>query len=211
MAEGFSLINSEKDSSLFKNSEDNEIIANKPGTILSTIDSYDKKISNYIYDLELNTFTENIIYIFGRLFNPDISILFYILIFCYQSFFYHNYFYLLKPFLHVFIVFIFTGVLKYSFKRKRPEIKKNVKRKYNLRKKEKNFSMPSGDSMQAANFAIIALFYFRVSFLGFIILPFVMFARIFYFCHFFFDTLIGAFIGGSISFGLIFPLRKLNF
>ena len=54
------------------------------------------------------------------------------------------------------------------------------------RKKEKNFSMPSGDSMQAANFAIVALFYFNISFFGFLILPFVMVARIFYFCHYFF-------------------------
>ena len=211
MAEDFSLINIEKDSSLLKNSENNNIITNGFESILSTIDLYDKKISNYIYDIELNSFMENIIYIFGRLFNSDILIIFYISIFFYQSFFHKNYYYIIKPFLHVFIIFILTCVLKYSFKRQRPEIKKNVKRKYNLRKKEKNYSMPSGDSMQAANFAIIALFYFRVNFIGFFILPFVMFARIFYFCHFFFDTLIGAFIGGSISFGLIFPLRKFNF
>ena len=108
------------------------------------------------------------------------------------------------------VVFILTGLLKYSFKRPRPEINKNVKRIYNIRKKENNFAMPSGDSMQAANFAVITLFYFNLSFCGFFLLPFVMFARIFYFCHYFFDTLIGALVGGGVSLGLVFPLKFLK-
>ena len=148
---------------------------------------------------------------FGRLFNVDIVLIFYISVFIYQSFFNKNYYYIIKPFIHLSLIFILSTILKYIIKRPRPDINKNVKRLYNLRKKEKNFSMPSGDSMQAANFAIIALFYFNVSYLGFIVVPFVMFARIFYFCHYFFDTLIGALIGGFVSFGLVFPLRCLNF
>ena len=179
--------------------------------ILSKIDSWDKKVSNYIHNLELNQILENIIYIFARLFNSDIIIIFYISVFIYKSFFNKDYFFIIKPFIHVTVIFILTGVLKYSLKRPRPEINKTVKRIYNLRKKEKNFSMPSGDSMQAANFGIIALFYLNMSYTGFIILPFVMFARIFYFCHYFLDTLIGAIIGGGISLGLVFPLRYLKF
>ena len=179
--------------------------------LLTRIDLFDKKISNNIYELELNIVLENIIHMFGRLFNVDIVLIFYISVFIYQSFFNKNYYYIIKPFIHLSLIFILSTILKYIIKRPRPDINKNVKRLYNLRKKEKNFSMPSGDSMQAANFAIIALFYFNVSYLGFIVVPFVMFARIFYFCHYFFDTLIGALIGGFVSFGLIFPLRCLNF
>ena len=177
--------------------------------ILSKIDSFDKKISNYIHTLELNKVLENIIYIFARLFNPDIMIIFYLSILFYQMVIKKNYFYIIKPLIHLTVTLILTSILKYSFKRPRPEINSKVKRLHNLRKKEKNFSMPSGDSMQAANFAIVALFYFNISFFGFLILPFVMFARIFYFCHYFFDTLVGALIGGGVSLGLVFPLKKI--
>ena len=179
-------------------------------SFLSKIDSFDRNISSYIYELELNKIFENIIYIFGRIFNPDMMIIFYSFVFLYQSFRYNNYYYLLKPAIHVFTVFFLSGFLKYIIKRPRPEINKKSKRLYNLRKKEKNFSMPSGDSIQAANFAIMALFYFNISFFGFILIPFVMFSRIFYFCHYLFDTIIGAFIGLSVSFGLIYLLRLLN-
>ena len=177
---------------------------------LTKIDTLDKKISNYIHILELNIILENIIYIFGRLFNPDIMIIFYLSVLFYQMIINKNYFYIIKPLIHLTVALILTLILKYSFKRPRPEINSKVKRLHNLRIKEKNFSMPSGDSMQAANFAIVALFYFHISFLGFLIIPFVMFARIFYFCHYFFDTLVGALIGGGISLGLVFPLKKLN-
>ena len=177
---------------------------------LTKIDTLDKKISNYIHTLELNIILENIIYIFGRLFNPDIMTIFYLSVLFYQMIINKNYFYIIKPLIHLTVALILTLILKYSFKRPRPEINSKVKRLHNLRIKEKNFSMPSGDSMQAANFAIVALFYFHISFLGFLIIPFVMFARIFYFCHYFFDTLVGALIGGGISLGLVFPLKKLN-
>ena len=179
--------------------------------ILSKIDSLDKKISNYIHSLEFNKILEYIIYIFARLFNPDIMIIFYLSILFYQMIINKNYFYIIKPLIHLTVTLILTSILKHSFKRPRPEINSNVKRLHNLRQKEKNFSMPSGDSMQAGNFAIVALFYFNISFIGFLILPFVMFARIFYFCHYFFDTLVGALIGGGVSLGLVFPLKKLNF
>ena len=177
---------------------------------LTKMDTLDKKISNYIHTLELNIILENIIYIFGRLFNPDIMTIFYLSVLFYQMIINKNYFYIIKPLIHLTVALILTMILKYSFKRPRPEINSKVKRLHNLRIKEKNFSMPSGDSMQAANFAIVALFYFHISFLGFLIIPFVMFARIFYFCHYFFDTLVGALIGGGISLGLVFPLKKLN-
>ena len=189
--------NENKKESIFKNSK-------------TKLDLFDKKISKKIHNLELNTILENIIYIFARLFNADIITIFYISLLLYQSFFNKNYYYIIKPVIHVIVVFILTGLLKYSFKRPRPEINKNVKRIYNIRKKENNFAMPSGDSMQAANFAVITLFYFNLSFCGFLLLPFVMFARIFYFCHYFFDTLIGALVGGGVSLGLVFPLKFLK-
>ena len=178
-------------------------------TVLTVCDKWDKKVSNYIYNIEVNDWIEKIIYIFARIFNSDLIIIFYILLFLYQSFVNKNYFFVVKPLVHVFIVFLLTGILKFSFKRPRPEINENVKRRYNVRKKENNFSLPSGDSMQAANFAIIFLYY-SGSYIGFILLPFVMFARIFYFCHYLLDTVIGAIIGLGVSFYITFPLKSLN-
>ena len=175
---------------------------------LTKCDKTDKYISNYIHEIEVNIWIERFIYIFGRLFNTDMIIGFYILLFLYKSFFKKNYFFVIKPFIHVFVVFILTGILKYNLKRPRPEIKENVKRRYNIRKKETNFSMPSGDSMQAGNFAIIALYYFGSNY-GFILIPFVMFARIFYFCHYLLDTVVGAIVGISISWILVYPLRNI--
>jgi membrane-associated phospholipid phosphatase len=182
--------------------------------ILAKCDKFDKKLSNYIHEMEVNIWVEIIIYIFARIFNSDLIIAFYLLLFLYQSIFNQNYYFVIKPLIHVFVIFILTGILKYSLKRPRPEINENVKRKYNFRNKETNFSMPSGDSMQAANFAIICLFYLfgnYIGFIGFIIIPLVMFARIFYFCHYLFDTIVGAIVGLTVSYCLTIPLEKLQF
>jgi membrane-associated phospholipid phosphatase len=178
--------------------------------ILAKCDKFDKKLSNNIHEMEVNIWLERIIYIFARIFNSDLIIAFYILLFLYESIFNKDYFFVIKPLIHVFVIFVLTGILKYSLKRPRPEINKNVKRKYNFRDKETNFSMPSGDSMQAANFAIICLFYLFENYIGFIIIPLVMFARIFYFCHYLFDTIVGAMVGLSVSYCLALPLKHLQ-
>lgn len=180
-------------------------------SLIKKLDLFDKNISNHIHSLELNAEFEYIVYIFARLFNPDMMSIFYMFVFLYHAIIHKNYYFIIKPAIHIFSVLILSDILKAFFKRPRPEINLNVKRLFNLRKKEKNFSMPSGDSIQAANFAIIAMFYFKVSFLGFLVIPFVMFARIFYFCHYFFDTLVGALVGGGVSLAIAFLLRKLNF
>ena len=226
MSETFALNNIDKDNSdtalddKFSDNPKNPIIEstdfieqpiNSPlQKILAKCDKFDKKLSNYIHEMEVKIWIEIIIYIFARIFNSDLIIVFYILLFLYQSIFNKDYFFVVKPLIHVFIIFVLTGILKYSLKRPRPEINKNVKRLCNCRNKEKNFSMPSGDSMQAANFAIICLFYLFGNFYGFIIIPFVMFARIFYFCHYLFDTIVGAIIGLSVSFCLALPLKQFQ-
>ena len=178
--------------------------------ILSKCDKFDKELSNYIHEMEVNIWLERVIYIFARIFNSDLIIAFYILLFLYESIFNKDYYFVIKPLIHVFVIFVLTGILKYSLKRPRPEINKNVKRKYNFRNKETNFSMPSGDSMQAANFAIICLFYLFGNYIGFIIIPLVMFARIFYFCHYLFDTIVGAIVGLSVSYCLALPLKNFQ-
>lgn len=177
--------------------------------LLIKLEQYDKYFSKYIHELEVNIKVEKCIYIFARIFNKDFIILFFILLILYQYIINKNLFFVIKPLMHVFIIFILTGILKYTIKRPRPEINEKVKRKYNVRKNETNHSMPSGDSMQAGNFAIIILIYFK-SYFGFIIVPFVMFARIFYFCHYILDTVVGAIIGIVVSWFLVYPLKLIK-
>ena len=176
---------------------------------LSKIDQYDKNLSNYIQTLEVNTLIEFIIYIFARLFNPDLMISYFIILFIYHLYYYNNYTFIIKPLIHVLVTLIITLVTKSIFKRPRPNIKENVKRIFNCRNKETNYSMPSGDSMQSANFAILTLFYLG-NFFGFILIPFVMFARIFYFCHYILDTVIGTLVGLCVSWALVYPLKLIT-
>ena len=177
--------------------------------IFTQLDYYDKYFSNYIHGMEVNIWLERLIYIFARIFNPDLTIIFYILLFLYKYFTKGLLFFILKPLIHVLAILIITVVLKYIIKRPRPEVNVLVKRRYNVRKKETNYSMPSGDSMQAGNFSIITLFYFN-SYYGFLLMPFVMFARIFYFCHYLFDTIIGVLIGMGVSYFLAFLLKFIK-
>ena len=117
MLDNISYLSTETDTSLtvleveqFKKVEKdkNESFINN---FLSKIDSYDKKLSNYIHTLELNLILEYMVYIFARLFNFDILIIFYISVFLYQSFMNKNYYYIIKPFIHVSVVFIFSSIL----------------------------------------------------------------------------------------------------
>ena len=178
--------------------------------LIARLDKEDKYLSNFIHDLEVNIWIENFIYFFARFFNPDSIFLFYLLLFLYEYFYKNDSFFIIKPIIHVITTLGMSQLLKYIFKRPRPEINENVKRRYNLRQKETNHSMPSGDSAQAGNFAIIILTYFG-SYYGFLIIPFVMFARIFFFCHYLLDTIIGALIGIGVSLILVYPLKLIQF
>ena len=54
--------------------------------------------------------------------------------------------------------------------------------------------MPSGDSMQAALFAFFWAANYNFYYV-FAVVPFVMLARIYYNCHYFFDTVVGVAVG----------------
>ena len=72
---------------------------------------------------------------------------------------------------------IITLITKHIFGRPRPIPRDSVKRRFNCRSKETNCSMPSGDSMQCANFAIVIIYYFN-NYYGLMLIPFVMFSLI---------------------------------
>ena len=78
-------------------------------------------------------------------------------------------------------------------------------RKINLRKLENNFSLPSGDSAQAALWALLAA-YTSHSLLPLVIVPLTMLGRVFYAAHFIGDTLVGAAIGFAWAHAIHFAL-----
>lgn len=57
------------------------------------------------------------------------------------------------------------------------------------------YSFPSGDTAQAGNFALFLFFFFSARWALCTILPGVAFARVFYVCHWWEDTLMGLVLG----------------
>jgi membrane-associated phospholipid phosphatase len=173
----------------------------KNNRVISFLDSLDKYLSNKIHSLEFSKEKEFIIYFFGRIFNPDYIFFYHFLILIYKSYFENDFIFVFKPLLHTLISVIITLILKKLTARPRPLENLKVVRFSNLRKHENNCSMPSGDSLQSANFSIILLFYFNCN-LGFYLIPFVMFSRIYFFCHYILDTVVGSLMGLIISYNI---------
>ncbi len=132
------------------------------------------------------------------MYNPEFVTIYFIIILLYTSIKYKDYYFFVKPLLHVIVGVIFTVILKKVINRKRPDLNNKIKRIFNCRSRETNGSMPSGDALQSALFSIILIKYFGI-YWGIFTIPFVMFSRIFYFCHYLFDTIIGAILGILIS------------
>lgn len=177
-------------------------------SILKVIDEYDKLWSEKIHSLELSDLAELVMYISARLFNPDFVALYFILLTIYYGFFHGNYSLVIKPLIQVIVTLLVTLFTKHLIGRPRPILNENVKRNWNLRHKETNCSMPSGDAMQSANFAVILFCYFD-TWLGFLLIPFVMVSRVFYSCHFICDTIVGAIMGIFLSYLLYLFLRNI--
>jgi len=106
-------------------------------------------------------------------------------------------------------------LLKIIFKRARPELSANTIRIGALRNAEVGtYSLPSGDSAAAALFCYLYCTILQLP-IVYILLPLVMLGRVYYCCHWFGDTIVGAFLGTSwgilahIKFhALFFPLAK---
>lgn len=109
-----------------------------------------------------------------------------------------------------------TQSLKYSLKRKRPVTNKSAARFKNcLRETEEGtYSMPSGDSTAAGLYCYILCHVLGMQWI-YVLLPLVMMGRVYYHCHWFGDTIIGAGMGtvwGFVAyhyFYLFVPLAKI--
>ena len=115
--------------------------------LIRTLDKYDKDLSNKIHSLELPVYLEVFVYISARLFNPDFICIYFVLIFNYEYYYHNDSLFVLKPVINTLSLLIFTLVMKHVAGRPRPE-KKKLHRIKDLRDDERNFSMPSGDSLQ---------------------------------------------------------------
>ena len=173
---------------------------NKTGItlLLHKVESLDKYFSLMIHDLHLSRNFDFFFYIFARLFNPDFISSYFLFILSYKIYSDNDYYFVFKPMASTVFCLAITLFLKKHFGRRRPDYSKKSKRIFDLRKLEKNCSMPSGDSLQAGNFSIILFLYFN-STIGFTIIPFVMFARVYFYCHFILDTIVGAILGIFLS------------
>ena len=177
-------------------------------TLLSTLDKYDKTLSDKIHNLEINDICEFVLYISARLYNPECVSCYFVIIFAYFAKVKHDYFFIIKPLLHVLIILIVTLLSKHIIGRPRPNAKENIKRNFILRHKETNCSMPSGDAMQSANFAVILIYYFNCYY-GVLLIPFGMVSRVYYFCHYVSDTIVGAIAGWVISYSLVILFKDV--
>ena len=177
-------------------------------SILSILDNYDKQLSDKIHKLEINDIFEFVLYLSARLYNPECVTCYFIIMFAYFAKVKHDYFFIVKPVLHVLIILLVTLISKHIIGRPRPNVRENVKRNFILRHKEKNCSMPSGDAMQSANFAVILIYSFNCYY-GILLIPFVMISRVYYFCHYVSDTVVGAIAGWIISYSLVVVLSDV--
>lgn len=93
---------------------------------------------------------------------------------------------------------LITFILKKVFSRPRPAlcVARFESLIFDFRGKEKNHSMPSGDSLQAATFWTLLWYFNTVSWLtALIFIALTMIARIYYMCHYPTDTIVGVAVG----------------
>ena len=178
---------------------------------ITDLDNFDKKISQPLQTYTPNVYIEIIFLIFAKVFNTLNIILYLVFLFLYSIFIKKNPYIFIIVFIHVIIGALITLIIKKMIGRERPSL--TVKRYfYKVRTKELLNSMPSGDCLQSANFAMMMILYFGSSsrFFSIVFIPMSMIGRVFYSCHYWFDCLIGAFLGIINSFGCYFLINKFN-
>jgi membrane-associated phospholipid phosphatase len=112
------------------------------------------------------------------------------------------------------VILLLTTFTKRLFARPRPAVPLGSKRLLDLRTKETNYSMPSGDAAQGSLFAFFILYHFPYLYLSLgettFLLKFILLVaigRVFHHCHYFGDTLLGALFGFLVVAG--FPNSEM--
>ena len=178
---------------------------------IADLDNFDKKISQPLQTYTPNFYIEILFLIFAKSFNTLNITLYLVFIFFYSIFIKKNPYIFIIVFIHVIIGVLITLTIKKIIGRERPTL--TVKRYFSkVRTKELMNSMPSGDSLQSANFSMMIILYFSNNsrFLSLLFIPMSMIGRVFYSCHYWFDCFIGAFLGIINSCGCYFLINKFN-
>lgn len=108
---------------------------------------------------------------------------------------------------------LITYILKRKISRIRPPlfVPRAEALKFDFRGREKNHSMPSGDSMQATIFwSLMAHFQIIPVWMAGLLALFTMFARVYYMCHYPTDTLFGAFVGFGVFHTIKFLVYQIK-
>ena len=179
--------------------------------LITDLDNFDKKISQPLQTYTPNFYIEVLFLIFAKSFNTLNIILYQVFIFFYSIFIKKNPFIFVVVFIHVMTGLFITLIIKKIIGRERPVL--TVKRYfYKVRTKESTNSMPSGDSLQSANFSMMIILYLgnNSRFFSLLFIPMSMSGRVFYNCHYWFDCFIGAFLGIIISYGCYLIINKFN-
>ena len=178
---------------------------------ISNLDSFDKRISQPLQTYSPNFCIELFFFIFAKSFNTLSITIYLILLLLYSVLFIKNINIFLIAFIHVMIGVLITIIMKKIIGRERPIL---LAKRYfeRVRTRETMESMPSGDSLQSANFAMMMILYFnnKFKFLSLLFIPMSMLGRVFYCCHYWFDCFVGAFIGIIISYGSYLIINKFN-
>ena len=121
----------------------------------------------------------------------------------------------LFAFLYLFLtcvtmILLVTQKLKKAFFRDRPLAQPGLRRVIDLRSRENEKSMPSGDAAACAFQCTWFLFIFDVPFFILIVLPLCMLGRVYAHCHWLGDTVVGAAIGFVCSVISIQYMRVLG-
>lgn len=181
-------------------------------TLFDYLDEIDKKISKPLQTYTPNFATECIFFIFAKLFNTEEVIAYLLLCFLYSYVIQKNIYLFYIYFFHVIAGLIVTLSLKKIIGRNRPTL--TVKRFFhNVRNKETNKSMPSGDSLQAGNFALMMILYCNstAKYFSLLLIPGVICGRVYFNCHYVFDCIIGVLLGICISIGSYLAINNINY
>jgi len=181
-------------------------------TLFDYLDDIDKKISKPLQTYTPNFLIECIFFIFAKLFNTEEVIAYLLICFLYSYVIEKNIYLFYIYFFHVIAGLILTLSLKKIIGRNRPTL--TVKRFFhNVRNKETNKSMPSGDSLQAGNFAVMMILYCNstLKYFALLLIPGVVCGRVYFNCHYFFDCLIGVLLGICSSIGSYLAINNINY
>ena len=176
--------------------------------MLNWLDKCDKRLSDFFHHLD-NRIATFILHPFALMFNPSFIIVPICVVYALSRSKIMTSFYIFC----ILLSLLMTLITKKALNRNRPQFYGHLKYKTPMfRSKEKNCSLPSGDSIQATNFALTLFFvaenyntYFSEqsltcllpSMVLFVIL--VMLGRVYFMCHYILDTVLGVIMGYGLT------------